>query len=131
MEAIILILTASIFFTGIIGRVKSIAAGRKGPGILQPMRDIARNLRKGPVYGETTGIIFRIAPAISLATLVTAALCVPLGSRPGLLSFQYDFVFFIYLKTFKNISFHTPCTNSLCPYKRSSIHTKDKSFRIY
>lgn len=96
MEAIILILTASIFFTGIIGRVKSIAAGRKGPGILQPMRDIARNLRKGPVYGETTGIIFRIAPAISLATLVTAALCVPLGSRPGLLSFQYDFVFFIY-----------------------------------
>ncbi len=96
MEAIILIITASLFFTGIIARVKSIAAGRKGPGVLQPLRDIARNLKKGPVYGETTGPIFRIAPTIYIASLITAALCIPLGQRPGLLSFNYDFVFFIY-----------------------------------
>ena len=96
MEAFILIITASLFFTGIIGRVKSIAAGRKGPDVLQPMRDIARNLKKAPVYGDTTGIIFRAAPSIYMASLITAALCIPLGSRPGIISFQWDFVFFIY-----------------------------------
>lgn len=96
MEAFILVITASIFFTGIIGRVKSRAAGRRGPDVLQPMRDILRNLKKAPVYGDTTGIIFRIAPAVYIASLITAALCIPLGSRPGIISFQWDFVFFIY-----------------------------------
>lgn len=97
MEAFILIISASLFFTGIIGRVKSYAAGRMGPGILQPLRDIARNLRKAPVYGDTTGTIFRIAPSIYIASLICAALCIPLGNRPGLISFQWDFVFFIYV----------------------------------
>ncbi len=96
MESIILIVTASLFFTGIVIRVKSIAAGRKGPGILQPLRDILRNMKKGSVYSETSGLIFRIAPSIYAGTLLTAALCIPLGDRPGILSFQWDFVFFVY-----------------------------------
>ncbi|HQO39032.1 MAG TPA: NADH-quinone oxidoreductase subunit H [Spirochaetota bacterium] len=96
MESFILIIAASLFFTGIIGRVKSLTAGRKGPDVLQPLRDIARNLKKAPVYGDTTGIIFRIAPSIYMASLITAALCIPLGSRPGIISFQWDFVFFVY-----------------------------------
>lgn len=96
MESIILIITASLFFTGIVIRVKSMASGRKGPGILQPLRDIARNMKKGGVYSETSGIIFKIAPSIYTGTLITASLCIPLGDRPGILSFQWDFVFFVY-----------------------------------
>jgi len=96
MKSIILIIITSLFFTGIIVRVKSIASGRKGPGILQPMRDILRNMRKGSVYGETSGLIFRIAPSIYTGSLITGALCVPFADRPGLISFQWDFVFFVY-----------------------------------
>jgi len=97
MESIILIIITSIFFTGIIVRVKSIASGRKGPGIIQPMRDIIRNMKKGSVYSETTGLIFKIAPSVYTGSLITAALCVPFGDRSGLLSFQWDFVFFVYI----------------------------------
>ena len=96
MESIIFITAASLFFTGIVIRVKSLASGRKGPGIFQPLRDIARNMKKGSVYSETSGLIFRIAPSVYAGTLVTAALCIPFGDKPGLLSFQWDFVFFIY-----------------------------------
>ena len=64
MLSIILIIISSVFFTGIIIRTKSIASGRKGPGILQPVRDVIRLFRKGAVYSSTTGVIFRIAPVI-------------------------------------------------------------------
>ena len=96
MIAAALIIIASLFFTGIIIRVKSILSGRKGPGIFQPLRDIFRNLRKGSVYSETTSFVFQIAPSVSMATLLVAMSCVPLGSQPGIISFQYDFVFFAY-----------------------------------
>jgi formate hydrogenlyase subunit 4 len=39
------ILTA-LFFPGIILRVKSIASGRKGPGLMQPWKNIILLLRK-------------------------------------------------------------------------------------
>ncbi len=96
MESIVLIIIASLVFTGIVIRVKSIAAGRKGPGIFQPIRDIVRNMKKGAVYSETAGLIFRIAPSIYTGTLIVAALCIPFGDRPGIISFHWDFVFFIY-----------------------------------
>jgi formate hydrogenlyase subunit 4 len=96
MESLLLIITTSLFFTGIVIRVKSMASGRKGPGILQPLRDIARNMKKGGVYSETSGFIFKVAPSVYTGTLITAALCIPLGDRPGILSFQWDFVFFVY-----------------------------------
>ena len=96
MIAAVLIVIASLFFTGIVVRIKSIASGRKGPGILQPLRDILRNLRKGSVYSETTSFVFQIAPSVSMATLLVAMACVPLGSSPGLFSFRWDFVFFAY-----------------------------------
>jgi formate hydrogenlyase subunit 4 len=59
MLTIILALVTGIFFTGIIIRVKSLTSGRKGPDILQPLRDILRNLKKGSVYSETTSFILK------------------------------------------------------------------------
>ena len=62
MIALFLIILTSFFTTGLIVRTKSIAAGRKGPGILQPVRNVWVLLRKGLVYSETSGIISRLAP---------------------------------------------------------------------
>jgi len=96
MAGIIAIVLASLFIHGIIFRTKSIFSGRKGPGIFQPVRDILRLVKKGSVYSTTSSVIFRIAPAIYLGSLFTAALCIPFGDKPGLLSFPGDFVFFAY-----------------------------------
>jgi len=64
MLSLILIILAATFFTGIIIRTKSIASGRKGPGIFQPIKDVVRLFKKGAVYSETSSFVFRIAPTI-------------------------------------------------------------------
>ena len=97
MISFILIIVASIFFTGIIIRTKSITSGRKGPGILQPMKDIFRLFKKGAVYGKTTSFIFQIAPSVYFASVIMAILVIPLGQYKGMISFDGDFVFFAYV----------------------------------
>ena len=93
----ILIILASLFFTGIIIRTKSITSGRKGPGIFQPLKDIIRLLKKGAVYSKTTSFIFQIAPSIYFASVIMAIMVIPLGNYKGLISFEGDFVFFAYV----------------------------------
>jgi formate hydrogenlyase subunit 4 len=100
MVSLILILVASLFFTGIVIRTKSLASGRKGPGIFQPMKDIYRLFKKGSVYSSTTSIIFQIAPSFYFASVLMAILIVPFGSYPGIISFQGDFILFAYLLAF-------------------------------
>ncbi len=97
MLSIILILFFSLFFPGIILRTKSIASGRKGPVIMQPVKDVIRLFKKGSVYSDTTSIIFRIAPAIYFSSVLMACLVVPFGSNRGVISFDGDFIFFAYI----------------------------------
>lgn len=100
MVSLIIILAASIFFMGIVVRTKSLASGRKGPGVLQPVKDIVRLLRKGAVFSTTTSFIFRIAPTAYLASILMAIFMLPHGNLPGFISFEGDFVMFAYLLGF-------------------------------
>src|SRR3989304_4448760 len=97
MLSFILIILASFIFTGIVIRTKSIASGRKGPGIFQPVKDIYRLFRKGAVYSETTSIIFQLAPSIYFASVIMAIMVLPFGQSKGIISFSGDFVFFAYI----------------------------------
>ena len=97
MLSAILIVIASLFFTGVIIRIKSIASGRKGPGIFQPLKDVLRLFRKGVVYSETTSFVFQIAPTIYFSSVIMAMLVVPFGQSKGLISFNGDFIFFAYV----------------------------------
>ncbi len=97
MLSIALILFASIFFPGVILRTRSLTSGRKGPGILQPVKDVIRLFKKGSVYSETTTIIFRISPVIYFSSVIMACLVIPFGSQKGIISFDGDFVFFAYI----------------------------------
>ncbi len=54
-------------------------------------------LRKGSVFSNTTGIMFRMAPAVALATVVVAMLLLPFAENKALISFEGDFIFFAYL----------------------------------
>jgi formate hydrogenlyase subunit 4 len=97
MISLILIILASLFFSGIIIRTKSIASGRKGPGIFQPLKDVIRLFKKGSVYSKTTSFIFQIAPSIYFASIIMAIMVIPLGEYKGIISFEGDFVFFAYV----------------------------------
>lgn len=97
MLSLTLIIICSLFFPGIIGRVKSITGGRKGPGIMQPMKDIVRLLKKGAIYSTTSSYIFKMAPIVYFSTIACAVLLVPFNSQPGIISFHGDFIFFSYL----------------------------------
>jgi formate hydrogenlyase subunit 4 len=97
MLSIGLILLAAVFFSGIILRTKSIASGRKGPGILQPVKDVIKLFGKGAVYSETTTAIFRIAPVIYFSSVLMACMVIPFGYHKGIISFDGDFIFFAYI----------------------------------
>ena len=97
MLSLLLIILAATFFTGIIIRTKSVAAGRKGPGVFQPVKDVIRLFKKGAVYSETTSFVFRLAPTIYFASVFVAMLVVPFGQSKGIISFNGDFIFFAYI----------------------------------
>jgi formate hydrogenlyase subunit 4 len=97
MLTIVLIFFTSLFFMGIIGRVKSIASGRKGPGILQPIQDILRLFRKGSVYSTASSFVFQIGATIYFGTVVSSIFLLPFGGQPCVVSFAGDFVLFAYL----------------------------------
>jgi formate hydrogenlyase subunit 4 len=97
MLSFLLIILTSIFFLGLVIRTKSLASGRKGPGILQPMKDIVRLWKKGAVYSTTTSIIFQIAPTVYFTSIIMAILMIPFGNQSGIISFDGDFVMFAYI----------------------------------
>jgi formate hydrogenlyase subunit 4 len=94
---IALLLTMPPLLLGVINKTKAFFAGRVGPPILQPYRDLARLLRKSMVLSTTTTWIFRVAPVVTLATTITAGLLVPLGPSDAPIPFAGDAILFAYL----------------------------------
>jgi formate hydrogenlyase subunit 4 len=82
---------------GIINRTKALIAGRTGPPLLQPYYDLYRLFRKGTVFSSTTSWVFRAGPIVTLATLLTASLLLPLGNHAAPVSFNGDMILFAYL----------------------------------
>jgi formate hydrogenlyase subunit 4 len=72
----------------LVGGVRTMKArltGRRGPRPLQPYADLAKLLRKGTVVSTTTSWIFRATPYVLTATMLVAALIVPvILARPVL-----------------------------------------------
>jgi len=93
----VLAIVTALFFPGIIVRVKSIASGRKGPGIWQPWKNIWVLFHKRSVISTATSYIFRIAPVFYLSTILCAILLLPFPGIPSLLGFEGDFVLFAYM----------------------------------
>ncbi|MBN1199386.1 MAG: NADH-quinone oxidoreductase subunit H [Bacteroidales bacterium] len=93
----LLAIVVTLFFPGIILRVKSRLSGRKGPGVFQPLRNILVLMRKGSIFSSVSSYVFRIAPVIYLATILCAMLLLPFPGYPSIFGFDGDFVFFAYL----------------------------------
>ncbi len=94
---LLFVIIAALIFPGIILRAKSIFAGRKGPGLIQPIKDVVLLFQKGSVISKTTSFIFSLAPAIGLASVLSVLLVLPFGPYDSLVSFDGDIVFFAYM----------------------------------
>jgi formate hydrogenlyase subunit 4 len=82
---------------GLLRAFKARLAGRRGPRPWQPCADLVKLLGKEPVISTTTSWIFRFTPYVLVATMLVAALVVPvLVSRP-LLAFAGNIILLMYL----------------------------------
>lgn len=89
------VLVLAPFLPGVINRTKALVAGRTGPPLLQVYFDLAKLLRKGFVVSGTTTRVFLAGPVLSVVAPFVAALLLPLGGRPALLSFTGDMILFV------------------------------------
>src|SRR5690348_14984058 len=85
-------LVVAPLLVGIINRTKAFIAGRCGPPLLQPYRDVLKCLRRGAVYGDVTSWVFRAGPAVNLGCLVAALFVMPLGGIAAPVSFAGDLI---------------------------------------
>ncbi|HEX4952713.1 MAG TPA: NADH-quinone oxidoreductase subunit H [Thermoanaerobaculia bacterium] len=92
-----LLLVLPPLLLGVINKTKALAAGRRGPPLLQPYFDLWKLLQKEVALSATTTWIFGLAPAVGLVTALAAGVLVPLGPFAAPLSFAGDFVLFSYL----------------------------------
>jgi len=104
MIAIIFIIITALTIPGIINKTRAIIAGRYGPRFLQPLLNTVVLLRKGSTYSTTSTIITELAAPVYLAALITAALCIPIGSFGAVISFDGDVILFCYLLALSRIA---------------------------
>ncbi|HKB24511.1 MAG TPA: NADH-quinone oxidoreductase subunit H [Methylomirabilota bacterium] len=70
---------------GVLRTLKARLVGRRGPAPWQPYADLRKLLVKDAVVSTTTSWIFRVTPYVLVATMLVAAVIVPvLASRTGL-----------------------------------------------
>ncbi|MEO2089845.1 MAG: NADH-quinone oxidoreductase subunit H, partial [Gemmataceae bacterium] len=101
---LLVLAVAPIFLIGVINRVKSIWAGRRGPKLYQSWFDLTRLLRKTPVYSRATSWLFPFSPYFVLATTITAGLIAPAVPGFAAIAFPGDLIVFAYLLAFGRIS---------------------------
>jgi formate hydrogenlyase subunit 4 len=74
------------FLAATIRRTKALLQSRRGPGLLQPYRDLIKWWGKQPLESNASGPVSRYAPAVVLGAVLSAALLVPcVASRAPLL----------------------------------------------
>jgi formate hydrogenlyase subunit 4 len=70
---------------GVLRTLKARLVGRRGPRPWQPYADLAKLLRKEAVVSTTTSWVFRVTPYVLFATMLVAAVIVPVvASRTAL-----------------------------------------------
>ena len=77
LAQIALIVFLSPLITGFSRTLKARLQTRRGPGVLQPYRDLSKLLRKGMVIPDTASWIFAATPYVLFATTLLAGLLIP------------------------------------------------------
>jgi formate hydrogenlyase subunit 4 len=92
-----MVLLFSPLIAGIGKTLKARLQTRRGPGILQPYRDLYKLLRKGMVIPDTASWIFPATPYVLFATTLLAGLLIPAVSAQAPLSMFGGVLAVVYL----------------------------------
>ncbi len=79
---------------GLVQHWKARLQGRRGPTPLQPFRELKRLWGKSLVEPEGTGLVYRLAPAVSAGALAAAVMLVPVTQRSPDLGVGHDVLAF-------------------------------------
>ncbi len=96
LQALFLVLAAPLV-KGIVGRLKARFQKRLGASIWRPYSDLLKLLRKEDLVPPTASWLFRAAPRIVFAVIVSAAAFIPVFQSGALVGHKGDFILFVYL----------------------------------
>ena len=94
---LLFVLLLSPLISGIIRTLKARLQTRRGPGILQPYRDLYKLLRKGMVIPDSASWIFSAAPIVVFSTAILVGLMIPMISADAPLSLFGGVLAVVYL----------------------------------
>jgi formate hydrogenlyase subunit 4 len=80
---VVALAVAAPVVNGLIKKIKARFQRRVGPPILQGYRDLAKLVEKESIHAAPTSPLFRLAPAVSLASALLAAATFPAVLAPG------------------------------------------------
>lgn len=100
---IVLVLALAPLFEGILRKVTAKVQSRQGPPIWQPYYDLLKLLGKEDIESGESPAMQRFASWLSLATILTLAVLVPMGTSPPLAG-AADAYLLIYLLTLCGVS---------------------------
>jgi formate hydrogenlyase subunit 4 len=100
---LVLMLGLAPLFEGILRKVTARIQSRQGPPLLQPYFDLLKLLGKEDIESGQSPMMQRFSAFLSLATLLTVSLQIPIGGQAPL-GGQSDVILLIYLLTLSGIS---------------------------
>jgi len=87
------VLAAAPLYAGVLARAEAVVGSKRGPGVLQPYRDLGKLLRKGSAISNQASWVFRGAPFVAFACYLTVSVIVPvITSTPLPLAFLGDLI---------------------------------------
>lgn len=91
---LVLVILVAPFSEGVMRKLKAAVHSRKGPPLTQPYLDLLKLLGKEDLK-VTENPLFSLAPVITFASILVAALFTPMGTRPPL-DFAGDLIVLVY-----------------------------------
>jgi formate hydrogenlyase subunit 4 len=114
IQVVALLLLAPLFEGLMRNLVRARLHSRQGPPVVQPYYDLAKLLVKQDTQ-PAPGWAFMLPPIVSLATVLTAFLLVPIGGE-SVLGNSGDAILFIYLLTLSAVAMVLAAAMSASPY---------------
>lgn len=99
---ILLFLALAPFFEGVVRRITARVQSRQGPPLVQPYYDILKLL--GKQNFQAGNAVFRLAPLMALASIISVIAFIPLGFRANFLTQYADVITVIYLLTMGGVA---------------------------
>lgn len=94
---LIILLFVPFLMMGVIKKTKAFWAGRKGVSLFQPLYDFIRLMKKDFVISRTTSVVFKIAPVVTISSVLAASLFVPMSTGTALINIQAGIIIFAYV----------------------------------